>query len=451
MFNPLSIFKPVAHIEPIKDKAVIDKTYFYWRLRIFYSVLLGYAFFYFTRKSFNAIMPTMIEDLGFLKSDLAIVGTVLYFSYGLSKFLSGIVSDRSNPRYFMSIGLILTGVCNILFGLSSSILLLTFFWGINGFFQGWGWPPITRLMTHWYSKNERGRWWSTCNIAHNLGGGLIPVIAVTAATYFGSWRWGVYVPAVLSIGYGLILMNRLRDTPQSLGLPSIEDYRNDYSGVEKKKGNEKELTTKEIIFKYVLKNKSIWLLAIAYIFVYIVRTGIDFWAILLLTEKKGYTLFNSSLCIMVYEAGGLVGNLAAGWFSDLFFRAKRGPVNVIFSLGILASLSLFWYSPVDAVIYDVTCMFLIGFFVFGPQMLIGVAAAELSHKKAAATAVGFTGFFAYWGSSLSLIPIGKVADHFGWDAVLLVLMGSSFIAFLLLTPLWSKEKEEEPQEAKAAA
>ena len=84
----------------------------------------------------------------------------------------------------MSVGLILTGVCNILFGMSSSIWALTIFWGLNGAFQGWGWPPCARLLTHWYSQNERGRWWSTWNVSHNFGGALIPIIAASSASYF---------------------------------------------------------------------------------------------------------------------------------------------------------------------------------------------------------------------------------------------------------------------------
>jgi OPA family sugar phosphate sensor protein UhpC-like MFS transporter len=445
----LKIFQPAPYLPEIKDNKVVMKDYFYWRLRIFYSMLVGYAFFYFTRKSFNAVMPGMIHDLGFHKTDLAIVGTVLYLSYGISKFASGIISDKSNPRYFMSIGLILTGVCNIFFGMSSAIWALTIFWGLNGLFQGWGWPPCARLLTHWYSQNERGRWWSTWNVSHNLGGAMIPIVAAASASYFGGWRYGLYVPAVMSICVGFFLLNRLRDTPQSLGLPPIEKYRNDFGGVSEK-ASERELSTKEILFEYVLKNKFIWLLAFAYVFVYVVRTAMDFWAILLLTESKGYTQFQSNLFVSIYEIGGLCGSLAAGWASDLLFGARRGPVNVIFSLGIIGSITLFWFLPGGFAWMDAMSMFLIGFTIFGPQMLIGISAAELSHKKAAATATGFTGFFAYWGASLSVIPIGIAADTWGWDGVLLVLMGCGVISTLLLIPLWSVENKDVPvKEAKA--
>ena len=77
-------------------------------------------------------------DLGLDKSDLGILGSILSLTYGMSKFLSGVLADRSNPRYFMAIGLILTGCFNILFGLTSSVVFLLYFGASMGFFRGGG-------------------------------------------------------------------------------------------------------------------------------------------------------------------------------------------------------------------------------------------------------------------------------------------------------------------------
>ena len=103
----------------------------YWRFRIFYATYIGYAVFYFTRKSFSFATPHLVQDLGFAMADIGILGTVLYITYGISKFVNGVFADRSNPRYVMGIGLILTGITNILFGASSSLLVFALFWGLN--------------------------------------------------------------------------------------------------------------------------------------------------------------------------------------------------------------------------------------------------------------------------------------------------------------------------------
>ncbi len=440
-------FKPAALKPEIDDPILVKKQYKYWRIRTFYSMFIGYAFYYFTRKSFTFAMPGMIQELGFDKSELGFLATILSLTYGISKFGSGILSDRSNPRYFMSIGLILTGVFNICFGLSNTLVLFAIFWGLNGWFQGFGWPPCARYLTHWYSHSERGSWWSVWNASHNIGGFLIPLIAAASSYYFG-WRFGLFIPGILSICGGLFLLNRLRDTPQSLGLPPIEKFRNDYTGVSSRSENqERELTNKEILFDYVLKNRFIWVLAASYFFVYIVRTGINDWSALFLVENKGYSTIGANGCVSFFEVGGFIGSILAGFCSDRIFSGKRGPVNALFACGMLAAVFFFWKLPAGNPFLDSCSMFTIGVFVFGPQMLIGVAAAELSHKKAAATATGFIGWFAAIGTATAGYPLGKITQDFGWNSFFFTLVSCGLIASLLLLPLWSitataKEKQE---------
>lgn len=400
-------------------------------------MFIGYAFYYFTRKSFTFAMPGIISELGFDKSQLGILASVFSITYGISKFASGIIADRTNSRYFMAFGLMITGVINILFGLSSSLILFSIFWGLNGWFQGFGWPPCARFLTHWYSHSERGSWWSTWNVSHNVGAFLIPWIVGFCAYYFGGWRAAMYIPGIICILGGFYLINRLRDTPQSLGLPPIEKFRNDYAGTSAKSASEQNLSAREILMEYVIKNKYIWMLAISYFFVYFVRTGINDWTALYLIENKGYTQLSANGCVSLFEVGGFFGSLAAGWASDYFFSARRGPVNVLFALLMFIAIALFWFVPQGYPLLDSAALFIIGFAIFGPQMLIGVACAELSHKKAAATSTGFAGTFAYMGAAVAGYPLGKITQELGWDGFFWALGISCIVAVVLLLPLWA--------------
>ncbi len=430
------LFKPDPFKPEIQDKEKVDTLYKYWRIRIFYSMFIGYALYYFTRKSFTFAMPGLIEELGFTKGELGFLGTVLSLTYGLSKFISGIISDRSNPRYFMAIGLMLTGVFNICFGLSSSLWMFTLFWALNGWFQGFGWPPCARFLTHWYSHSERGSWWSSWNAGHNLGAFLVPWIVGFALHYWG-WRQAMFLPGGICLLGGLFLINRLRDTPQSLGLPPVEKYRNDYPANDTDNFSETELTAREILVDYVLKNRYIWLLGVAYFFIYFVRIGVGDWTALFLIESKGYNYIVANGTVSLFEIGGFLGSLTAGWSSDYVFKAKRGPVNVLFAIGIFCSITAFVFLPKDYFFLDSCMLFLMGFFIFGPQMLIGVAAAELSHKKAGATSTGFIGWMAYLGAAVAGYPLGKVTQEYGWNGFFWCLAFCSIIAVLFLIPLWN--------------
>ena len=422
-----------------EDPAEIKAKYKYWRIRVFYSMYIGYALFYFTRKSFTFAMPALINDLGFDKADVGFLGSLLAITYGLSKFLSGMISDKSSLRYFMGMGLILTGVFNIFFGLSSSIILFALFLGLNGLFQGWGSPPCAKLLTYWYSQTERGRWWGLWNTSHNIGGAIIPLLCAFAIQAFG-WRYAMYLPGVIAIVVGLFIINRLRDNPKRVGLPPIEKFRNDYPDEKAKEDvdKEKNLSPRQILVEHVLKNKFIWVLAVSYFFVYIIRTAINDWIQLYLMEDKGYTLMLAGSCVFWFEIGGIFGSLAAGYLSDTVFKGRRGPVNVLFSVGIIATLFALWFVPSASLILVSTVMFFFGFLIFGPQMLIGMAAAELADKEAAGTATGFAGLFAYTGAACAGWPVGRITQDFGWPGFFLLLSICACVAVLLLLPLWSK-------------
>ncbi len=414
--------------------------YRYWRIHIMVSMYIGYAVFYLTRKNFSYAMPAIITDLGWDKADIGLMGTLFYLTYGISKFISGIVSDRSNPRYFMGLGLIATGIINILFGLSSSIVALSILWVLNAWFQGWGWPACSKLLTTWYSRSERGGWWSVWNTAHNLGGAMIPIIVGYTVLHYG-WRYSFFIPGVIAVIVGFLLCWRLRDKPTTMGLPSIGHWRKDYLEIAHENTG-KGLSQKQILTRYVLSNKYIWLLGLSYILVYIVRTAINDWGNLYLTEQYGYSLITANSALSLFEIGGFLGSLVAGWGSDKIFSGNRGPMILLFSMGIFLSVAALWLMPIASFALQAVCLFAIGFFVFGPQMLIGMAAAECSHKDSVGAATGFVGLFAYMGAALAGYPLAIITQHFHWTGFFVVISVAAAAIGLLLLPFLKAQYNE---------
>ncbi|OOF70861.1 MFS transporter family glucose-6-phosphate receptor UhpC [Rodentibacter caecimuris] len=409
----------------------IDRAYHYWRVHIMIAMYIGYAGFYLTRKSFNYALPVLIDDLGIDKNDIGMMATLFYLIYGISKFLSGIFSDKANPRHFMAWGLLLTGVTNILFGLSGSIGMFTLLWMINAYFQGWGWPACSKLLTTWYSRNERGLWWSVWNTAHNVGGALIPIIVGYLAFHY-SWRYGFGVAGVCAVCISIFLFFRLKNTPASMGLPSIGQWRNDKLELAQEKEGA-DLGWSEILRQYVFLNKYIWLLALSYTLVYVVRTAINDWGNLYLVENYRYDLVSANTALSLFEIGGFIGSLVAGWGSDKLFASNRGPMALLFAIGIFFSIIALWLMKENNIVLQAGVFFTIGFFVFGPQMLIGMAAAECSHKKTPGSATGFVGLFAYLGAAIAGYPLALVMEFFHWNGYFIVIScAASAIALLLL-------------------
>lgn len=437
----LKLFQPAPVIDPL-PKERVDKEYKKLRLQVFLGIFIGYAGYYLVRKNFSIAMPAL-EQMGFDKADLGWALSAVSIAYGISKFVMGTVSDHSNARVFIPLGLIASAVIMTVMGLipwtvsSLSIMLMFCILFVNGWVQGMGWPPCGRVMVHWFSVRERGVKMSIWNIAHNVGGALMAPLAVFGITIFGVWGGAFYFLAMVAVVIAVIAYLLVRDTPQSCGLPPIELYKPEECTQAYSAEQEKELSTKEILFGHVFNNKLLWIIAFANAFIYFVRYGVLDWAPMYLEQVKHMDLANSSWSYFAFEIAGIFGTILCGWLSDKVFKGRRGPVTIIYMLLVMLAVYIYWNSA-SAMVTNVA-MAAIGFLIYGPVMLIGVSALDLVPKKAAGTAAGFTGLFGYLlGSAVfANIGMGYIFEHFGWDGGFILLLSACAVTIVLM--LFCKE------------
>ncbi|NEM99379.1 glycerol-3-phosphate transporter [Pontibacter burrus] len=439
----MRLISPAPHADRLPLER-IDPEYKRLRLQVFLGIFIGYAGYYLVRKNFSLVMPDLIAQ-GYSKADLGFALSGVSIAYGLSKFLMGNVSDRSNARNFLTIGLVLSAITMIFMGLSpfatSSIMIMFVLLFLNGWFQGMGWPPCGRVMVHWFSTKERGTKMSIWNVAHNVGGGLVGPLAIAAVAIFGTWESKLYFPGIIALLSALIIYMLVRDTPQSCGLPTIEEYKNDYPK-NYSSDHEKELSAKEIFFKYVFNNRLLWYIAFANAFVYLVRYGILDWAPTYLEEAKGFSVKETGWAYFAYEYAGIPGTLLCGWISDKVFKGRRAPATIIYMVLVMVAVIVYWKNPAGNIWVDNLALVAIGFLIYGPVMLIGVQALDLVAKKAAGTAAGLTGLFGYMGGALfANIAMGFVVDAWGWDGGFIVMVAACVLSIFFTALTWNKEKE----------
>ncbi|WP_321282511.1 glycerol-3-phosphate transporter [Marinifilum fragile] len=435
----IGFLKPAAHKELLPvDK--IDPVYKRLRLQVFVGIFLGYAGYYLVRKVFSLAMPDLV-NLGYSKTELGFALSGVSIAYGLSKFIMGNVSDRSNARRFLTLGLVLSAVTMIAMGIlpvaTSSIAIMFVLLLLNGWFQGMGWPPCGRVMVHWFSIRERGTKMSIWNVAHNVGGGIIGPLAILGVAIFVDWQAKLYFPGIVALFVAFIAWLLIRDTPQSCGLPNIEKYKNDYPDSYSEKFEE-EMSAKQIFLEYIIKNRLLWMIAIANAFVYLVRYGVLDWAPLYLEEAKGFSIEETGWAYFAYEWAGIPGTLLCGYLSDSVFKGKRAPVSIIYMVFVTISVFMYWTS--DSIVANSIALVCIGFLIYGPVMLIGVHALDLVPKKAAGTAAGLTGLFGYMGGALfANIAMGAVVDKWSWTGGFIVLLGACVLSILFIAISWIQE------------
>lgn len=445
---------------PERPAGEVKRAYSALRWQVFLGIFIGYAGYYLVRKNFSMAIPAL-GAFGFEKGELSIALAMNAVAYALSKFLMGSVSDRSNARVFLPLGLVLASIAMAfmavplhLFGPERKTAVIASFAVLNflvGWFNGMGWPPCGRVMTHWFSVNERGTMMSIWNCAHNVGGALVGPLAVYGALWFGSWFYGensayyfqigTYIlPAVVGVLIALIAYVLIRDTPQSCGLPSIEKFRNDYPQ-NYSESHERVLTTREIFFKYVLNNRMLWYIAIANAFVYMVRYGCLDWAPTYLKEAQGYDIKQAGWAYFAYEIAAIPGTLVCGIISDKVFKGGRAMTTIIFMALVALFIFLYWQFSDNYTIVTLS-LIAIGFFIYGPVMLIGVHALDLAPKNAAGTAAGLTGFFGYFFGTaiLANVVIGYVAEAAGWNWTFILLLGACALSMLFMGLTYGPER-----------
>lgn len=428
MFSFLKASPPAKRL----DDALVDAEYKKLRWKVFAGVFIGYAAYYLIRKNFSLAIPYLIDEYGFTKADLGMVGVALSLAYGFSKFIMGNVSDRSNPKYFITVGLLGSALVSLIFGLVPGVLasipFMVVLAALNGWFQGMGYPPGAKTMTNWFSVSERGVWWSWWNVSHNIGGGLIGPLAILGLSIFGVWQSLFYLPALIAIVLALIMFWLMRDTPESQGLPPVDEWKGEK--VIEKVESAHTLSSKDIFFKYIIHNKFLWAIAIANVFVYFIRYGIIDWAPTYLKEVKHFTVDKQSWAYFLYEYAGIFGMLASGYLSDKVFKGHRAPPMLFFLVGVLIAIIIYWKNPAGNPLVDNICLVAIGFLIYGPVMMIGLQAADLVPRVATGTATGLTGLFGYLlGSASAGWVMGKLVDLYGWDGGFYALIASCFLGF----------------------
>lgn len=94
------------------------KRFKYWQWRTIIGTMIGYAIFYFVRKNFSFAIPGLTAEYGISKTTFGVIMTLVGLIYGVSKFVNGVLADRTNGRWHMVMGL---SVCSVINFISAAV------------------------------------------------------------------------------------------------------------------------------------------------------------------------------------------------------------------------------------------------------------------------------------------------------------------------------------------
>ena len=413
--------------KPAQEQVESDKincTYRGLRARTFWGATAAYSLFYLCRLSMGVVKKPLIDQGLFSAAELGVIASAFYFVYAVGKFINGFIADYCNVRRYMATGLAISSAINLLMGLiglgngyagfPSYIVYLIFvvLWGINGWVLSMGSPAGIVSLSRWFPQSRRGTYYSIFCSTPYIGEALSMILTGSVVAALG-WEYGFIASAFGGfVGVGIIL-SFVSDTPQSKGLPSIQEI----SGEEMKKVD--RMPTRDIQ-RYMLRHPAIWVIAISCAFINLVKYGLMEWGVLYLQGARGYSLESASWIIGFSAIFAIVGTVGAGWLSDSVFKGNRVKPALVSGFISLASLALFllvdgdrWVMALFVSVFSLAVGVLY-------CIVSGLMAIDIVPRKATGAALGIVGISSYMTIGVQNIVSGQLIDRFATQSVRMV-------------------------------
>lgn len=422
-----------------------DQKKYYGKLKwhVFLSATIGYGLYYVCRLCLNVVKTPLVKEGILSETELGIVGSALFFSYAVGKFINGFLADRINICVFMSVGLLFSALICITLGFKVSFILFIVLWALNGWFQSMGAPPSVIAITRWFSGKERGSFYGFWSASHNIGESITFIVISFTVTVAG-WQWGFWGAGMFGIIGAIIIISFLYDTPENKGIFLLKEH----------KTIQKNNTSVAHHQLAVLKNPAIWILALSSSFMYISRYAINSWGVFYLENAKGFSIVEASSIISISSVCGIIGTILSGFVSDKFFKGSRNVPALLF--GILNTLAITLFVSVSK---DYIWLFALSMMIFGISIgglvcfLGGLMAVDIAPKQATGAALGVVGVASYIGAGLQDIISGRLIEQskiivgkevtYDFTLISIFWIGSALLSMLLCLLIWRAKAKEE--------
>ena len=396
----------------------VEEEYRRLRRRTFWGATAAYSMYYVCRMTLSVVKQPLIDGGILSASELGIIGSAMLIVYAFGKFINGFVADYCNVRRFMSVGLAVSALINLVMGvfgwmsMRNSVLLFVLFsvlWGINGWAQSMGAPPGVISLSRWFPLKGRAVPYSIFSATPYLGKSLT---MITTGLIVGAagWQWGFVFAAAAGLLGVLSVLFFVSDTPESKGLPSVQELSGEAP-------SEVDSAPVRKLHWQVVRHPGIWVIALSSAFIYITQYAISGWGVLFLQKSKDFTLEGATQIIGISEVAGIVGTVAAGWLSDKVFRGSR--VTPVILGGILAFVALgaflftgggYWLN----IIYVGAFSLFIGIVYC---VVAGLMALDFVPRRATGAALGIVGISSYVAAGAQDVISGLLIDGGSQDGV----------------------------------
>uniref|UniRef100_A0A667XMH1 Glucose-6-phosphate exchanger SLC37A2 n=1 Tax=Myripristis murdjan TaxID=586833 RepID=A0A667XMH1_9TELE len=373
----------------------------------------------------------------------------------LVSYFFGIFGERLPLRYYLSAGMLLSGLFTCLFGFGyywniHSIWYYGFVQAMNGLMQTTGWPAVVACVGNWFGKGKRGfimGVWNSHTSVGNILGSLIAGVFVSSA-----WGMSFIVPGIIIASTGILCFFFLVESKcffigskhMNPFSPHSERIFSGSSAISSEPAEAAEDHTEAISFCGALSIPGVVEFSLCLLFAKLVSYTFLYWLPLYISNVAHFEAKEAGDMSTLFDVGGIMGGIMAGLVSD--YTGGRATTCGVMLLAAAPMLFLYNYIGQRSIGTTIGMLLLCGGLVNGPYALITTAvSADLGtheslrgNARALSTVTAIIDGTGSIGAALGPLLAGLISPS-GWNNVFYMLISADVLACLFLSRLVYKE------------
>jgi MFS family permease len=370
---------------------------------------------YVIRYGYGALLPEMLGALDITKAEAGVIYSSFFIAYTLSSPILGLLGDRWNARWLLSIFVAILGLGAFLMSYASSNLTASLFYVLAGIGSSACWAPVMALAQRWTSRENIGKTLAIIDIGSALSligtGAVIPLVV---AAY--DWRTGWLFLGVLGFLAAALNFVVIRDRPAEVQKNiKAERARQPSAGP---------------LIAGLFRDARFWLLGAAYLLtgfsILIPFTFLSTYA----AQQLDFSYEAAANLLTAIGIGAIISKVVFGILSDKIGRLRV----MMLCAALIACGSLGMVFGRGVWLFLTSVVFSLGYGVI--WAMYAAAASDYFSSESSGTIVGLWTMFLGVGSILSPILSGWIADKSGnlaWSFALA--SGAALVSLLLLVPV----------------
>ena len=378
---------------------------------------LSYLAVYLARNVLGTVSPQMIENGVFSTANIGSLSSLYFITYAAGQLINGVVGDKIRAKYMISFGLVLSGVCSIVFTMCAATFWTAFAaYGLTGFFLSMIYGPMTKVV----AENVEPMYTARCSLGYTLasflGSPLAGVFAMVLA-----WQGVFYTSSAVLLGMGAICF-LLFTVFEKKGVVRYGQYRR-----EKQQGAGFKILLRHHIIRFTLISMVTG----------VVRTTVVFWLPTYLSQHLG---FSAERAALIFTVSTFV--ISASAFVAVFVYERLGHnMNRTLLLFFICStvgfaLTFLIRQPVGNIIFLIAAIIAAA---SAAAMIWTRYCPGLRDTGLVSSVTGFLDFISYMSASVSSALFANAVSVIGWGGLILVWTALMAVGIVLCLPFGNQK------------